>query len=113
MSSISSVFAGLKKEFLSEPVSKKVAVGSPVELQCRPPEGDPPPRVYWLKDKMPIQQQQSDSQGGNHYVIGEQYPTLIITEAQFSDTGEYICVAENVFNERISYPASLEVYGLW
>ena len=47
----------------------------------------------------------------NYFLLGEQYPTLMITEAQFADTGEYICVAENVFNYRESYPARLHVYG--
>ena len=71
MKPIETFVLGLKKDFLSEPVSKKVEVGSSVELQCRPPEGEPTPKVYWLKDKVPIQQQQTNQ--GNHYVIGKKH----------------------------------------
>ena len=78
-------------------------MGSPVELQCRPPEGEPKPEVYWLKDGAKVI--------GSRFVVGEQYPTLMITEATFADTGEYICVAKNVFTQRESYPAKLDVYG--
>ena len=104
------MITGLKKEFLSDPISKRVEVGKPVELQCRPPEGEPLPEVYWLKDGIPLNQKVSSS-SGSRFLIGEQYPTLMITEATFADTGEYICVAKNVFTQRESYPAKLDVFG--
>ena len=55
-------------------------------LHCQA-DGNPPPSISWSKGNQPI------SNSGRFYV----YPngTLIITDTQQSDLGDYTCVARN------------------
>jgi len=96
-------FTDLKKTFTSVPYSVSVETDRNVELRCLPPEGVPPPRVYWLRNNVPIEPD-------NNMIVSSE-GNLLIGQARLQDTANYTCVAENVAAKRLSDPALLTVYG--
>lgn len=96
-------FADLKKPFTSVPYSVSVETDRNVELRCLPPDGVPPPRVYWLRNNVPIEPD-------NNMIVSSE-GNLLIGQARLQDTANYTCVAENVAAKRLSDPALLTVYG--
>ncbi|XP_075233698.1 unc-5 [Lycorma delicatula] len=99
--------AYLKKPFDSPPYSQSVELDHQTELRCLPPPGVPPPRVYWLKNGLPLE---PDT---NMIVSSEGH--LLVSVARLVDTANYTCVAENIAARRLSDPAQLTVYvnGGW
>ncbi|KAK6643458.1 hypothetical protein RUM43_004963 [Polyplax serrata] len=91
----------LKKSFEQSPYSVNVEMSHQIQLRCLPPQGVPPPQVYWLKNGAVLE---PDS---NIIVSSEGH--LIISEARFQDTANYTCVAENIANKRLSDSALLKV----
>lgn len=98
-------FADLKKPFTSVPYSVSVETDRNVELRCLPPDGVPPPRVYWLRNNVAIEPD-------NNLIVSSE-GNLLIGQARLQDTANYTCVAENVAAKRLSDPALLTVYGRW
>lgn len=96
-------FADLKKQFDSPPYSQTVEMDRQTEVRCHPPPGVPPPRVYWLRNGVPLE---TDT---NLIVSSEGH--LLVGQARLQDTANYTCVAENVAARRVSEPALLTVYG--
>ncbi|XP_050539925.1 netrin receptor UNC5C isoform X2 [Daktulosphaira vitifoliae] len=101
------IYAYLKKPFTSVPYSVSVETDRNVELRCLPPDGVPPPRVYWLRNGVQIEPD-------NNMIISSE-GNLLIGQARLQDTANYTCVAENVAAKRLSDPALLTVYvnGGW
>ncbi|KAF2355547.1 UPA domain [Trinorchestia longiramus] len=101
--------AYLRRHFFEPPYSRSVALESQVEMRCLPPDGQPPPSTFWLKNDRPI----DFSVEMNYRVSSE--GSLLVLSAGRDDVGNYSCVAENVAAKRESEPASLKVYkdGTW
>ncbi|XP_076684871.1 netrin receptor UNC5C isoform X1 [Andrena cerasifolii] len=100
--------AYLKKQFDSPPYSVSVEAGQSTELRCLPPVGVPPPRVYWLRNNVPV-----DTESDTLLVSSEGH--LLVGQAKLSHQANYTCVAENIAAKRLSDPVSLTVYvnGGW
>ncbi|GLH00562.1 uncharacterized protein GBIM_06905, partial [Gryllus bimaculatus] len=97
----------LKKQFDAPPYAQQVQLEQQAEVRCHPPPGVPPPRVYWLRNGVPLE---PDT---NLIVSSEGH--LLVGQARLQDTANYSCVAENVAARRVSEPAQLTVYvnGGW
>lgn len=101
---INPIFPDLKKQFESPPYSVSVEAGQSTELRCLPPVGVPPPRVYWLRNNVPV-----DTESDTLLVSSEGH--LLVGQAKLSHQANYTCVAENIAAKRLSEPVSLTVYG--
>lgn len=93
----------LKKAFEVPPYPQNVEMDQSAEIPCRPPTGVPQPKVYWLKNGVPLE---SDSN-----IIVSSDGHLLVGQARLQDTANYTCVAENIAAKRIAEPALLTVYG--
>lgn len=68
--------------------------GEDVEMECRA-QGEPLPAVRWLKnDNLVVPSQ-------NKYSITGEGITLKVKDINFSDTGAYMCQAQNAAGKRI------------
>ncbi|CAG5120351.1 unnamed protein product, partial [Candidula unifasciata] len=92
--------AHLKKNFQKEPENQTVMVGDSLTIQCQPPAGNPPPKVYWTKDEKNVEALSIAPSG-----------VLIIPEVQLEHAGVYICIAENDAGKRMSQPIKVDVKG--
>lgn len=102
--------AYLKNEFLVPPyVDGRHLVGQNVEINCVPPEGQPKPKISWLKNDMPIEPDKDPN------IILNYEGNLIIKAARLRDSGEYRCRAENLVGSRTSNAAvvTVSVNGGW
>lgn len=86
-------------------------IGKSVEIRCLPPDGEPKPALYWLRNGQPIEK-------SNKRVLVSHEGSLLINEVRISDSGNYTCVAENLAGKRFSDPAQLTVsenkgWGEW
>lgn len=97
------LFPDLKKQFESPPYSVSVEAGHSTELRCLAPLGVPPPRVYWLRNNVPV-----DADSDTLLVSSEGH--LLVGQAKLSHQANYTCVAENIAAKRLSDPVSLTVY---
>lgn len=93
----------MKKQFESPPYSVSVEAGHSTELRCLAPLGVPPPRVYWLRNNVPV-----DADSDTLLVSSEGH--LLVGQAKLSHQANYTCVAENIAAKRLSDPVSLTVY---
>lgn len=117
----------LRKHFINEPLSQTVALNSQTSLTCLPPEGDPKPTLFWLKNGELI----NASSGGaiqpwdhsntdlipenlsvdhQNYFIGHD-SSLIIKEVTLADQANYTCAVRNPAGVRYSEAAQLTVFG--
>ncbi|XP_063057327.1 hemicentin-1 isoform X2 [Engraulis encrasicolus] len=88
------------------PEEKTVLVNKTTQLECLV-DGSPAPQISWLKDNQPI------TEGATHRILANGR-TLQVINAQVTDTGRYVCVAENVagsteksFNLNVHVPPSI------
>ncbi|XP_041648005.1 hemicentin-1 [Cheilinus undulatus] len=65
-----------------------VLVNKTTQLECHV-DGNPAPKITWFKDSQPV------SSDGPHRILSNGRTLLVLT-AQVSDTGRYVCVADNV-----------------
>ena len=100
---VSFLFPVIGNDFREQPKATDVALGSDAVLECRPPRGEPEPRVRWRKDSDPVKPSEriSISETGS----------LKIKDARKEDSGVYVCIAYNVGGEKESSPARLAVRG--
>ncbi|KAK7487864.1 hypothetical protein BaRGS_00020911, partial [Batillaria attramentaria] len=93
--------AHFKKMFEKEPVSQSIQLGVPTELECRPPQGNPPPTVHWLKDGFKVME-------NNNYRVTDA-GSLMIESVSEDDAGNYTCVAQNIVKTRYSQTVPVTV----
>jgi len=93
----------LGTDFREQPHNVELAVGSEATLECRPPKGEPEPRVRWRKDNDPVK-------SGERWTITET-GSLRIRDVRREDSGTYVCIAYNIGGEKDSNPARLVVRG--
>lgn len=75
-----------------------------VTLSCRPPRGEPEPRVSWARDGEAVR-------ANGRVTIGRS-GVLKIRNVRPSDAGLYFCRASNIAGQLESKPAKLSVKGL-
>ncbi|KAG3286869.1 roundabout guidance receptor 4, transcript variant X4 [Ictidomys tridecemlineatus] len=93
--------AVLQEDFQIQPRDKVAVVGEQVILECGPPWGYPKPSVSWWKDGKPLV-----LQPGRHTMSKG---SLLVERAEKSDTGTYMCVANNNAGQRESRAARVSV----
>ncbi|XP_035509461.1 hemicentin-1 [Morone saxatilis] len=83
-----------------------VLVNKTTQLECHV-DGNPAPKITWFKDSQPV------SSDGTHRILSNGR-TLQVLTAQVSDTGRYVCVADNVagsaeksFNLNVHVPPTI------
>ncbi|XP_068563703.1 hemicentin-1 [Cebidichthys violaceus] len=83
-----------------------VLVNKTTQLECHV-DGNPSPKITWFKDSQPV------SSDGLHRILSNGR-TLQVLTAQVSDTGRYVCVADNVagsaeksFNLNVHVPPTI------
>jgi roundabout axon guidance receptor 2 len=108
-------FAVIRDEFREEPANVQSSVGDIAILPCKPPRGDPEPRVRWKKngELMPLMTAAGSSADG---IDGRRISmlddgSLQIRDLRREDEGYYVCTAQNTAGSRDSRPAQLSVYG--
>ncbi|CAB0012773.1 unnamed protein product [Nesidiocoris tenuis] len=98
------LFHLLKDEFKVVPKDLKVAAGEEAILECHPPDGNPPPSLFWRKDGEIID--------FNERLKTMDQGSLKIVSVRASDEGKYQCVVQNIVGLKESPPASLTVHEL-
>ena len=94
----------IKDDFREQPASETdVAIGHEAVLHCKPPRGEPEPKVRWEKEGQVVEL--------NSRITVDDFGTLKIEQARKDDAGTYICVAHNSAGERESSPATLYLRG--
>lgn len=96
-------FPVLRDEFLESPSNRSVSIGDKAKFTCRPPRGEPTPKVLWMKGRKFL----TDS---GRIQISEN-GDLIISQVSLKDADDYKCIATNTAGERESAPARLTVLG--
>lgn len=102
-SCLQSVISVIRDEFREQPLNTNRVVGDDVILQCRPPRGDPEPRVQWKKNGTFVST-------GNRFHIQED-GSLLIRNSEKADAGLYSCIAQNIGGQRESKAARLSILG--
>lgn len=80
--------------------------GDTVEMRCDTPAGEPMPSVYWLKDNIEI-----NTRSDSARIKLSNDNSLLILMSKITDSGDYVCVATNLVDKRISKPARLTILG--
>ncbi|KAM3601676.1 uncharacterized protein V6R79_016599 [Siganus canaliculatus] len=93
--------AVLQEEFTVQPSDVEVAEGEVAVLNCGPPMGRPEPNVLWKKDGFAIDT--------TDHTFTELRGKLVISPAEKSHSGAYVCVARNTAGMRQSRAARLSV----
>ncbi|PVD27655.1 hypothetical protein C0Q70_12822 [Pomacea canaliculata] len=93
--------AVLRDDFRENPEPVTVAAGDSAAFHCKPPRGEPEPKVLWRKSGTPV------AAGGRITATDE--GDLLISSVQVTDAGDYTCLALNKGGERESVPATLTV----
>ncbi|CAF2704898.1 unnamed protein product [Rotaria sp. Silwood2] len=96
--------AYLDKIFEWEPLRTDSIINKSAELRCRPPSGNPYPKVTWLKDNQLVE----INRNGRFILSNEN--SLLIAQVKKSDAGNYTCVATNIAGTYSSEPAELIVH---
>ncbi|VDI07959.1 roundabout, axon guidance receptor 1 [Mytilus galloprovincialis] len=96
--------AVLRSDFRVQPKNVTAAIGDSVSFPCRPPRGEPEPRIIWKKDTELIIQDPSHTR----FVVTDN-GALNISQVRKQDAGIFRCIATNDAGERESAPAVLRV----
>ena len=96
----------MRDDFRTLPEDTQVAVGQTARLECRPPRGQPDPKVTWKMDGELM------SMDNNRIHIDE-LGSLVISKARRADSGSYVCVASNKAAVRETPAMQLDVMGEW
>ncbi|KAL8616173.1 hypothetical protein ACOMHN_066659 [Nucella lapillus] len=93
--------AVLRDDFRENPQPVTVAGGETATFHCKPPRGEPEPKVLWRRNGSPMPNE-------GRITLTED-GDLIIAAVEQMDSGDYTCLALNKGGERESAPASLTV----
>ncbi|XP_041372950.1 roundabout homolog 2-like isoform X3 [Gigantopelta aegis] len=93
--------AVLRDDFRERPISQTVATGETATFHCKPPKGEPEPKVLWHHNSEPLQL------GGR--IAAADNGDLVIKSVMVTDAGKYTCLAINKGGEKESTPATLTV----
>ncbi|XP_038609867.1 roundabout homolog 4 isoform X2 [Tachyglossus aculeatus] len=93
--------AALREDFRLQPRDVAAGEGDRLVLECEPPRGHPEPTVSWRKDGEPLV-----PVTGRHVVSRG---SLLVTRAERSDSGNYVCVATNAAGQRESRTARVSI----
>ncbi|XP_005105834.1 uncharacterized protein LOC101852646 [Aplysia californica] len=93
--------AFIRKNFQKSPQNQFVKQGEFLSIECRPPIGNPQPKVSWLKNGEPVEALNVLPNGA-----------LIFESAQPEDGGNYQCVAQNEAGRRSSERILVEVEAM-
>lgn len=96
--------AYLDKIFEWEPLKTESVISKSTELRCRPPHGNPYPKITWMKDNQPVE----INRNGRFILSNEN--SLLIAQIKKSDSGNYTCIATNIAGSYTSEPAELVVH---
>ena len=77
-------------------------MGRTIKMQCTVLQGNPWPRIMWIKDGELVGKQDRIEDDGNG--------NLIIRNVQVDDKGEFVCLATNV-GGNATYVTKLDVQG--
>jgi len=77
-------------------------VGRTVKMQCTVLQGNPWPRIMWIKDGELVADHERIEDDGNG--------NMIIRNVQVEDEGEFVCLATNV-GGNATYVTKLDVQG--
>lgn len=88
---------------MQSPSNKSVSIGDKARFSCRPPRGEPKPKVLWLKGRKFL----TTSDRIQILENGD----LIISQVTLNDADDYKCIATNTAGERESARARLTVLG--
>jgi hypothetical protein len=102
---ISYMLVDIEQTFEWEPMPTSGLIGKSVEIRCLPPDGEPKPLVYWLKNGLAIEKP-------NKRLLVSHEGSLLFNDVRGSDAANYTCVAENLAGRRLSEPATLIVTGM-
>ena len=97
----------LQEDFRMMPMSTKVAQGDVAVMKCLAPRGYPEPKTTWFKNGDHLDPASSKR------IRFTDTGSLVIRDAENSDTGEYFCRAENLVGSRDSDVARLSVHSKW
>ena len=95
----------LQEDFRMMPMSTKVAQGDVAVMKCLAPRGYPEPKTTWFKNGDHL-----DPSSSKRIRLTDT-GSLVIRDAENSDTGEYFCRAENLVGSRDSDVARLSVHS--
>jgi len=95
----------IRDEFREQPSDTDVATGDVATLHCKPPRGEPEPRVRWKKDGEPVAETLDER------VLVLEDGRLQLRDTRPEDSGTYACVASNIGGLRESKPSKLAVVG--
>ncbi|CAF1657712.1 unnamed protein product [Adineta ricciae] len=96
--------AYLDKVFEWEPLRTDSVISKSAELRCRPPSGNPYPKVTWLKDGHSV-----DINRNGRFILSNEN-SLLIAQIKATDAGNYTCVATNIAGTYSTEPAELIVH---
>ena len=99
------VFTAIRDDFRTQPRNTEVALGDTAILDCRGPRGEPDPRLTWKKDGENVESDVIER------ITVQQSGSLMLQNVEKSDTGIYVCIAQNTAGVRESDPARLLVLG--
>ena len=97
------ILSAIRDDFRTNPSNTEVALGDSAILDCRGPRGEPDPRLSWKKD--------GETVVASERVVIQQSGSLLLQQVVKSDSGIYVCIADNVAGTRESDPARLLVLG--
>ena len=104
---ISVLFAVLRRNFTVFQSLHVVSPNTTVILPCKPPHGEPRPRITWYKNGEPF----SPERGRQVIFAVKNTVKLVIKHVSANDSGEYRCVAMNMAARREGPILRLEVKG--
>jgi hypothetical protein len=113
----------IREDFREQPPSTvDVALGHEAVIKCRPPRGDPEPRVRWVKDGQPLPAASSTTgarspptassgAASSRVYVDPGTGSLHVQDVRREDAGKYVCIGFNGAGDRESTPARLNVRG--
>jgi len=102
----------LRDEFREDPANVQSSAGDIAVLSCKPPRGDPEPRIRWKKNGDLLSISSGDGTDLSRRISLLDDGSLQIRDLRREDEGQYICTAQNAAGSRDSKPAQLSVHGI-